>query len=186
MLTLSQLKFMIPYSFQEDREKFLEPINQTLEEFNITTPLRVAAFIAQITHESGSLQYVEEIADGSAYEWRRDLGNLEDEALTAAHSVGATTGKFYKGRGLIQVTGFFNYRKCGQKLGLDLVNQPELLCSPLNAVRSAGWFWDDRHLNKYADVKQFKAITRIINGGYNGSKEREANYERCKKVLGCS
>ena len=185
MLTLNQLKFMVPYSMQEDREKFIEPINQTLEEFKIITPLRIAAFIAQVAHESGSLKYVEEIADGSAYEWRRDLGNLEKEALDAAHARGATTGGFYKGHGLIQVTGFYNHKKCGERLGLDLVNQPELLCLPINAARSAGWFWDSRHLNNYADLGMFKAITRLINGGYNGGKERLLNYERCKRVLGC-
>lgn len=97
ILDHEQLEDMIPYASDALRDKYLSPLNKAMEEFEINTTLRIAAFIAQITHESGSLHYVEEIASGSAYEFREDLGNLEPEALKAAHAKGTTTGKFYKG-----------------------------------------------------------------------------------------
>ena len=167
---------MIPYATDKNISLYLTPINDTLEEFNIKKPIEIAQFIAQITHESGSLAYVEELASGSAYEYRRDLGNMSREALTAAHAKGTTTGKFYKGRGLIQVTGYFNYKECGIMLGIDLVNNPELLKEPKYAAKSAGWFWFSRGLNKISH--DCKRTTRVINGGYNGLAEREAYFKR--------
>ncbi|MFA5670658.1 MAG: glycoside hydrolase family 19 protein [Balneolaceae bacterium] len=183
-LTINQLKFLIPYSSLKDREKFIEPLNLTMGIYKINTPLRVAAFIAQVTHESGSLHYVQEIADGSAYEWRRDLGNLEEEALVVAHANGTTTGRFFRGAGLIQVTGYYNYKKCSEGLGIDFVTAPNKLTEPLYAALSAGWYWDTHQLNKLADVRKFRDISVRINGGTNGLKDRLANYERCLKVLG--
>lgn len=184
-LTEDQLKGMIPLASSKLREKYLSPLNSAMEKFEINTSLRVAAFIAQITHESGSLQYVEEIADGSAYEFRKDLGNLEPEALAAAHAKKTTTGRFYKGHGLIQITGYFNHRECGKTLGLDLVNNPQLLTEPANACLSAAWFWKTRGCNELADNQEFGRITRVINGGTNGATERVKLYANCKKVLGC-
>jgi putative chitinase len=181
ILTKEHLKFLVPYSSLKDREKFLDPLNETINRYNINTPLRLAAFIAQIAHESGSLHYVEELASGSAYEYRRDLGNLEPEALKAAHSKGRTTGPFYKGYGLIQITGYYNHKSCGLALGYDGVNEPEKLKEPLYAALSAGWFWDCHHLNDFADIGDFKQITLRINGGLTNYKARLINYERCKK-----
>lgn len=180
-----QLEQMLPYATDRLREKYLSPLNAAMEEFDIDTPLRVAAFIAQIAHESGSLQYVEEIADGSAYEFRKDLGNLEPEALAAAHAKKTTTGRFYKGHGILQITGYFNHRECGKALGLDLVNNPKLLTEPLNACRSAAWFWKTHGCNELADNQEFGRITRVINGGTNGATERVKFYSICKKALNC-
>lgn len=97
LITSEQLHEMIPFASDRKIEKFLLPLNEAMKEFNITKPLQIAAFIAQIAHESGSLHYVEEIADGSWYEFRKDLGNLEFEALQIAHANGTTTGKWFKG-----------------------------------------------------------------------------------------
>jgi putative chitinase len=185
MFTKEQLTKMVIYANKSTVDKFYEPLKQALLEFSIDTPKRYSAFIAQITHESGSFRYVKELADGSAYEYRKDLGNLEKEALNAAHKRGFTTGRFYAGRGLIQLTGFYNYKKCGDALGLDLVNYPELLEKTENACRSAAWFWSVNKLNVYADSGNFDKITLIINGGYNGKKERDMFYKVCRKVLSC-
>ncbi len=87
-------------------------------------------FIAQIAHESGELTYVQEIASGKAYEGRKDLGNTQPG-----------DGIRYKGRGLIQLTGRANYEKYGQLMGLDLINNPELLEEPEFAALSAAYFW---------------------------------------------
>lgn len=144
-----------------------------MEEFEIDTPLRQAAFLAQIAHESGSLKYVRELASGGAYEGRADLGNTEPG-----------DGVLFKGRGLIQITGRANYRDCGQALGLDLLDDPSALEQPENACRSAAWFWYSRKLNDLADRGDFRTITKRINGGYNGYQDRLKYYERAKKVLG--
>ena len=183
ILTTEQLERMIPYASDGNLRKYYMPLNETLEAYEIYTPIRIAAFIAQITHESGSLRYVREIADGGAYEYRKDLGNLEEDALNIAHSKGTTTGKFYKGRGLIQCTGYYNYLACGKDLNIDLIHNPELLEKPKWAARSAGWFWDKNNLNLLADREEFTSITKRINGGYNGIEKRQKYYKHNLNIL---
>ena len=172
-LTAHQLKKMMPYARLTKIELFLEPLNLAMEKYQINTPLRIAAFLAQITHESGSLNYVKELASGRAYEWRRDLGNTV-----------SGDGPRFKGRGLIQITGRSNYKACGEALGLDLLTWPERLEEPLAACLSAAWFWHSHGLNELADVEEFDAITKRINGGYRGKIERDTFYEANKKFLG--
>ncbi len=185
VLTSEQLHDMMPNATDKNIEKFLSPLNNAMKEFNILTPLQISAFIAQITHESGSLHYVEEIASGSNYEFRKDLGNLEFAALQIAHANDSTTGKFYKGRGLIQITGYYNYKKCGEGLKADLIHNPRLLKEVDYACRSAAWFWNTHNLNRFADVGNFDRTTKIINGGQNGKADRIKNYTRCKEILEC-
>ena len=144
----------------------------TMAEFEINTPARQAAFLAQIGHESGQLRYVRELASGAAYEGRKDLGNTQPG-----------DGVRFKGRGLIQITGRANYLKCGEALGLDLIADPELLEQPINACRSAGWFWESRGLNALADAGDFLRITKRINGGTNGLADRQALYESAQQVF---
>lgn len=168
-----ELKLMMPFSTGEKRKLFCEPLSEAMSEFEINTPKRIAAFVAQIAHESGSLQYVRELADGFVYEGRGDLGNT---------STG--DGVKYKGRGLLQITGKANYRTCGSALGLDLVAFPALLEEPRNACRSAGWFWKTRNLNRLADADQFGALSRAINGGWNGLDDRISHWLRARKVVG--
>ena len=155
----------------------LPHLERALVEFDITTPLRQAAFVAQLAHESGELRYFEEIADGSAYEGRADLGNTQPG-----------DGKRYKGRGPIQLTGRANYRKAGKALGLPLEEHPEIVEHPDVGFRVAGWFWrDEKNLNHWADAgpQAFDAITKRINGGMNHAAERRAYYDTARKVLGC-
>ena len=92
-------------------------------------------------------------------------------------------GVRYKGRGLIQITGRTNYQSLSNDLGVDFINEPEKLQSPKYAVLSAFWFWDKKKLNKWADIPDFEKITRIINGGLNGYKDRLHLYELAKKTL---
>lgn len=147
-------------------------LNQTMIEFDITTPLRQAHFIAQLAHESGSFNYLEEIADGSDYEDRSDLGNTQPG-----------DGVRFKGRGLIQITGRTNYLDCGKALGVDLISNPQRLAEPDLACRSAGWYWGTRSLNDYADKDDIDTITYLINGGYNGFDERKHFLQVAKQVL---
>ena len=87
------------------------------------------------------------------------------------------------GSGLIQITGRANYTQVAHDLNIDCVNHPELLRQPEYATLSAAWFWDSRKLNFYADKQDFITITKRINGGVNGLEDRQAIYEKAKKVL---
>ena len=155
---------------------FVPVLNAAMVHYQIIGPKRVAAFIAQIGHESGQLKYVKEIwgptAAQAKYEGRKDLGNTV-----------AGDGSKYRGRGLIQITGRANYMTCGEALGLDLIKQPELLEKPQHACMSAAWFWATKGLSTLADAGQFDKITRRINGGQNGAADRQTLYTRALKVL---
>ena len=85
--------------------------------------------------------------------------------------------------GLIQITGYYNHKKCGEALGIDLVRHPKLITEPEYAARSAAWFWKEHGLNELADRGDFSRITRRINGGTNGKAERERFYAAAKEVL---
>jgi putative chitinase len=171
-MTPAELTAMMP--FAASRAMTYAPLlDAAMAEFQIDTPRRKAAFLAQLAHESSSLKFVKEIADGLAYEGRADLGN------TAAGD-----GVKFKGRGLLQVTGKANYRACGLALGLDLIALPALLEEPINACRSAGWFWSWKQLNQFADADRFGALTRVINGGHNGLDERIQHWLRIRRCLG--
>ncbi len=171
MITLDQLNACIPYA--GDRAPiFLECLNTTFSEFDISNLNRRAAFLAQIAHESGSLRYTRELADGSAYEYRKDLGNIHEG-----------DGKRFLGRGLIQVTGRTNTLACLAALG----RKPDDLAyleTPMGASRSAGWFWKSRDINRLADQGLFWTISKVINGGTNGLDDRIKHYTRCRKVFG--
>ena len=155
---------------------FVPVLNTAMNRYQIVGSKRVAAFIAQIGHESGQLKYVKEIwgptAAQTRYEGRTDLGNTQPG-----------DGSKYRGRGLIQITGRANYKACGVALGLDLVNQPELLEKPQHACMSAAWFWATKGLSTLADEGKFETITRRINGGLNGLADRQMLYARALKVL---
>lgn len=190
MMTLAQLIQIMPLAKQR-AAIFLDPLNATMDEFEINTVLRQAAFLANLAHESGQLRYVVELASGVAYNNRKDLGNTKPEAIAIAKKYGNTPGPWWKGRGLIQVTGYNNYLACGQALGLDLLNRPVLLEDPRNASRSAGWYWHVSNLNKWADIPDFDGVCDIINRGHKttavgdalGYALRLAAYERAKAAL---
>jgi putative chitinase len=173
VISTTQLRAAMPHAAQERIALFVQPINDTCERFGITTPLRQAVFLAQLAVESGSLRYVREIADGSAYEGRTDLGNTQPG-----------DGRRFPGRGLGQITGRRNYTVCGIALGLDLVAQPELLEMPEHAASSAGWFWQVRGLSAIADKGRFGTACKIWNGGYIGLDERIEHYIYARRALG--
>jgi putative chitinase len=93
-------------------------------------------------------------------------------------------GWLYKGRGLKQLTGKFNYTKCSEGLGVDLVANPDLLLEPIYAARSAGWFWKTNNLSTFADNNDILGMTKKINGGTIGLAERQAKYDKCLKAIG--
>lgn len=164
-------------------QKWLVPLTHAMSEFGIDTPARQASFLSQVAHESGHLYYVEEIASGAAYDNRADLGNTKPEAIRIAKQNGTTPGRFWKGHGLLQVTGFDNHAACGKALELNLIDHPELLCIPTNAARSAAWFWSTHGLNALADKGDQVGVTRRINGGVNGLADRLALFQSASKAL---
>jgi len=150
-------------------------LNAAMLKYEIDTPLRIAAFLAQVAHESGCLRYVRELASGKAYEGRADLGNIHPG-----------DGRRYKGRTWLQCTGRFNYARVSSALGIDFINNPELMELPEHASEVSGWIWKISGFNNLADERDFKKITRILNGGYTHLDRREAFYSRALEVLGCS
>lgn len=173
LITQSQLFEIAPYSDRDRLNSLLPYLNTTMQRYEITTALRKSHFIAQIAHESDGFNTNEEYASGADYEGRRDLGNTR-----------AGDGVRFKGRGLIQVTGRSNYAECGNALGVDLINNPQRLAEFDLACLSAGWFWDTRSLNDYADDDDVWTITRIINGGLNGLEDRQAYLYRARQIFG--
>lgn len=177
-VTIEQLKACIPYASLANLNRFHGPLNLAMSKYQINTARRQAAFLAQIAHESGSLKYTEEIASGELYEGREDLGNTQPG-----------DGKRFKGRGLIQITGRYNYEDVSKALGYGFVNSPEKLELPGAAALSAGWYWHEKGLNRLADIDAFEKISARINGinrdtgKPNGMEDRIEHWERCKKAL---
>lgn len=176
-ITLDQLTSIMPHA-DERADRYLDLINDAAAEFSIDTPQRLAMWLAQIAHESAELRLVTEIADGSAYEGRSDLGNIQ-----------RGDGRKYRGRGLLQITGRFNYSACSEALAgseILLLEHPELLASdPVLATRSAAWFWTAfKRLNAFADRGDITECTRRINGGKNGLSDRIRYWTRARAVLG--
>jgi putative chitinase len=134
--------------------------------------LRLAHFLAQLIHESGSFRYMEELASGNAYEGRKDLGNI-------SHG----DGPRFKGRGPLQLTGRANYKAYGRKLGIDLERHPELVAYPSIGLRIACEFWTSKGLNELADKDDVLAITKRINGGVNGLAERKVALVKMKAAI---
>jgi len=168
MITKEALLQIMPHAKNVD---VLFPfLTDAMQEYGITSTLRENHFLAQIAHESGEFRYLKEIASGSAYEGRLDLGNNQQG-----------DGIRFKGRGLIQITGRSNYKHLSVDLGVDFIAQPVLLETPQYAVLSAGWFWNSNNLNTYADKDNLIGITRRINGGTNGLEDRQMYLDRAKK-----
>lgn len=194
-VTLEQLRLIMPDSKASNLMLHLPHLNSAMQEFSINTKTRAEQFIAQMAHESGGFRYMKELASGSAYEGRANLGNTH-----------AGDGMRFKGRGPVQITGRTNYTLCGASLSLDCVAHPELLEQPENGWRAAGWFWtqgaalnlskkakahilakygDWEHisLNILADKMDDIGITLAVNGGMNGYEDRMKYLKRAITAL---
>jgi putative chitinase len=162
---------------------FSEPLAAACAFYGIDTPARLAAFLAQIGHESGALRFTTEIWGPTPaqrrYEGRTDLGNTEPG-----------DGERFKGHGLIQTTGRHNHARVRDRLRErfphvpDFEAEPEALADPQWAALSATDYWGDRGLNALADRGDFVGITRKINGGTNGLADRIKRWDRAKAALG--
>ncbi len=203
-LTSDQLQQIMTKASKADIEKYLQPLNDELPAFQINTPLRLAHFIAQVAHESGSFRYSAENLNFSAEALREVFGKyfptdeLAEEYARKPEKIAnrvygnrmgngdeaSGDGWKYRGRGLIQLTGHDNYARCGQAIGLNLEEEPDRVADdPTISVKAVGWFWQSNNLNSLADADDVRAVTKRINGGYHGLKERTAFLERAKSVL---
>lgn len=210
-ITEQQLLHTLPNA-RRNAGVFVSAINRAAARFNITSPVRLAAFLAQVGHESGELTRLLEnlnySAPALASTWPARFAEdpqarvktpnglalrLQRQPEAIANAVyggrmgngpaASGDGWRFRGRGLIQLTGRANYAAAGADLGLDLVAHPELLEQPEHAAMAAAWFWASRGLNDLADRGDFEGITRRINGGLTGLAERRALWERAKAVL---
>jgi len=182
-------------------EKWLEPLNETFEKYEINTTQRQASFIGQCAHESGNFKTLQEnlnySAEGLMKTWSSRFPTKEI-ADQYARQPAKIAGKVYNGRlgntseeeaskflgrGLIQLTGKENYANCGTALGLDFVGNPNLLIEPKYACLSAGWFWNKKGLNALADAKDYETMTKRINGGLHGFDDRKAKIANAFSAL---
>ena len=178
------------------------PLNQVFVKYDIGTPKRQAAFIGQCAVESANFTRLQENLKYSAQRltqvWPSRFPSIEAATPYAnnpeklANFVYAGRmgnlqdgdGWQFHGRGLIQLTGRENYENCGNGIGVDLINDPDLLLTPQSAALSAGWFWNKHGLNLLADAQEYGTMTRRINGGTTALEERIAKITKALQVLG--
>ena len=176
-ITEKQVKFIMPRAMDSRVAEFVKSFNDYAEQFGITTPLRAAHYIAQVAHETGQLKWLEEIASGAQYEGRKDLGNTQKG-----------DGKRFKGRGYLQTTGRANYQAY-QNSGFcngDLMSHPEWLAKQPGCQKASMYYWWKRKINAAADRDDCRAVTKLINGGYNHYAERAQFTRMAKSALGCN
>ena len=183
--------------------EWAEPLSETFHRFDISTPVRQAAFIGQCAHESAGFKTLQENLNYSAEAlcrvWPKRFPTLADAQPyhrnpdKIANKVycnrmgngdeASEEGSLYKGRGLIQLTGKDNYTLCGDALQVDLLSSPDLLLAPRYAALSAGWFWNKNGLNALADARNWAKLTERINGGHIGLDDRIKHIEQALTVL---
>jgi len=179
MVTLEHLRYIAGAPIKKSvAEGIIQYLPQACYDYEIDTPLRLAHFLAQCCHESDHFRTLEEYASGAAYEGRKDLGNTQPG-----------DGRRFKGRGMIQLTGRFNYKKYGEALGYDLINNPELAKDPEVSVYTACVYWYDRGINENADKDDCLTVSKKINGVNrktglpNHYKERLEKTNRAKQKM---
>jgi putative chitinase len=181
--------------------KWLEPLQETFEKYQINTPKRQACFIGQCMHESGGFKFLKENLNYSAKAlmatWPSRFPDMDmaekyerqpEKIANKVYSgrMGNTEdgdGAKYIGRGLIQLTGKDNYKAFGEAIGEDLVANPQLVEQPRYAALSAGWFWNKRGLNALADDMDITTLTVRINGGKIGIEDRIAKINKALDIL---
>lgn len=182
--------------------KWLEPLNETFDKYEINTSKRKACFIGQCMHESGGFKFLHENLNYSAKAlmatWPSRFPNIEvaseyerkpEKIADKVYSgrMGNTEdgdGRKYIGRGLIQLTGKDNYKAATEALGEDLVANPQLVEEPRFAALTAGWFWNKKGLNALADTMDIETMTKRINGGTLGIDDRKAKINMALNALG--
>jgi putative chitinase len=205
MLTLSQLKQLLPKNPYV--EHWHRALSQLLSDYDINTPNRIAAFVAQCAHESGGFMVLKENLNYKAATLRKifpkyfpndqianDYASRPNKQVVIASKVYANRmgngdeasqeGWKFCGRGLIQLTGKSNYQAFADSLEMDINDVPEYLATFEGAAQSACWFWETNKLNQWADAGDILTLTKRINGGTIGLEDRKKHYDHALHVLG--
>lgn len=211
VLTGVQLAAIMPHAPAAPPD-WLLLLNGAMQEFEIaTSAVRMAAFLAQIAHESKEMtlriEHLNYSASGLRKTWpnrftsdemaqrfakrQEDIANFVYSNRLGNGDSASGDGWRFRGRGLIQITGRANYRSVGTALQLPLEREPEIAEQPAVAVRTAGHFWRSNGLNELSDVsgdqvhddEDFERITKVINGGTAGFKERIQYWNAAKAQL---
>ena len=202
-LSLEQLKQLPKNPYVDHWHKAL---SQLLPDYEINTPQRIAAFIAQCSHESGGFLFLKENLNYKPETLVRIFGKYFDlptaqtycaksnkqEAIANrvyANRMGngpeeSGDGWRFAGKGLIQLTGRTNYTWFAASLGISVEEASDYLQTFEGAAQSACWFWEQNNLNRFADTGDIKGLTKAINGGYIGLEDREKHYQHALHVMG--
>ena len=205
ILTREQLAQLLPGNPYLDH--WYHALEQALPDYDINTPQRVAAFIAQCAHESGGFRALKENLNYKAATLRKIFPKYFPDDATANHYASLPNkqeaianrvyggrmgngpeasgdGFRYCGRGLIQLTGKQNYQNFADSIETPVEDIPEFLATFEGAVQSACWFWESNNLNQWADKGDILTLTKRINGGTIGLDDRIKHYEHALHVLG--
>lgn len=203
-LTFEQLKKFLQKN--SEVETWYEVFSQLLPEYEINTPQRIAAFLAQCYHESMGFTVLKENLNYRAESLRlvfpkyfpnnaiaREYASKPNKQEAIANRVYANRmgngdeksgdGYRYRGRGVIQLTGKDNYSRFAESVSMSLDEAVDYLQTYEGAAHSACWFWDVNKLNNYADKGEFVTLTKRINGGVNGLEDRTKHYKRALKIM---
>ena len=184
-------------------EQWVDALNATFQRFNIDTPVRQASFIGQCGHECGNFKVLEENLNYRAEvlmrlwkgrfptieianEYARNPKKIANKVYASRmgnRDESSGDGFRFRGRGCIQLTGHANYFHAGKACDVDFVMEPDLVATPQYAAMTAGWFWDTHKLNQFADVRDFKTMTKKINGGFIGLDDRIKHINHAMQVL---
>jgi putative chitinase len=199
-LTKEQLQQLLPGNTYI--EQWCEALNAILPDYDISTPQRVSAFLAQCAHESGGFTALHENlnyrAESLCKVWPRYFN--ESNANQYAHNQEAIANRAYAnrmgngdeasgdgfrycGRGLIQLTGKQNYQAFADSLQMNVEEVPDYLQTFEGAIQSACWFWESNNLNQFADSGDITTMTKRINGGTLGLDDRLAKYQHAMQIL---
>jgi putative chitinase len=183
--------------------EWVDALNETFQRFDISTPLRQAAFIGQCGHECGNFKIFEEnlnykaatlmklwpkrfptlaVANEVAGQPKRIAAKIYSNRMGNRDEASGDAARFI-GKGCIQLTGYSNYFHASQALGVDFVMQPELVATPKYAALTAGWFWSTHNCNALAEAGDWVGLTKKINGGTIGLDDRVAHTNQALAVI---
>lgn len=208
MITLEQFSAMIPKN--KEPEAWYENVVDMFKKYDITTPLRIAGFMAQCGHESADFTALEENLNysekalnsvfgryfGSGKEDAKEYARKPEKIANyvymdkyrsskgAMGNVNEGDGWRFRGRGIKQLTGRNNYTAFGKSVGMTAEEAAEYVATKKGALESACWFWATNKIDRYADNDDIVGMTKRINGGTIGLDDRKARYERAKDILG--
>ena len=202
LVSFEQLNEFFEDTDEEIIQQYVEYLNDVMEFYEINNKQRIAMFLAQVGHESGGLRTIKENLNYSADRlkvifpkyfrgvdpsgYARNPEKIANKVYASRMGNGDESsgdGYRYCGRGLIQLTGKSNYQAFAQDMGWTLEDATAWLAEPEGACWSAGWFWDSRELNQWADKGDVLTVTKKINGGTIGLEDRKSHYEAALEIF---